>query len=90
MNKTDLIAAVADAAEISKSTAGRSIASFLDAIAGALATEGKVTISGFGTFAVVERAARAGRNPRTGKRLTIPARNGVRFKVGKRLSDSIG
>ncbi|MDA8164281.1 MAG: HU family DNA-binding protein [Desulfobacteraceae bacterium] len=90
MNKTDLIVAVANATEISKATASKSIAHFLEAITNALVTEGKVTISGFGTFAVVERAPRAGRNLRTGKRLTIPARNVVRFKTGKRLADSIG
>lgn len=89
MNKSDLIAAVADAAEITKSTANKSIASFLDVVTAALANEGKVTLSGFGTFSIVERAARSGRNPRTGKRLTIPARNVVRFKTGKNLAESI-
>jgi DNA-binding protein HU-beta len=89
VNKTDLIAVVAHSAEISKSTAGRSISSFLDAVTTALANEGKVTLSGFGTFSIVERAARSGRNPRTGKQLNIPARNVVRFRTGKRLAESI-
>lgn len=89
MNKTDLIAVVAHSAKISKSTADRSISSFLDAVTTALANEGKVTLSGFGTFSIIERAARSGRNPRTGKQLTIPARNVVRFRTGKRLAESI-
>ena len=89
MNKTELIAAVAESAELSKASAGRAIDATLEAITGALKSDDKVTLIGFGTFEVRKRAARTGRNPRTGKAIKIKASKSPAFKAGKSLKDAV-
>ena len=86
MNKTELIAAVAEKAEISKKDAEKA---FTDAVAEELAKGGKVQLVGFGNFEVSERPAREGRNPRTGETMTIAASKAPKFKPGKALKDEI-
>ena len=89
MNKSELIQAVADAAAISKSTAGKAVDAVIDNIKKSLADNDPVTLIGFGTFSVRERAARTGRNPRTGERLEIKAAKVPIFKAGKALKDAV-
>ena len=89
MNKTELIAAVAESAELSKASAGKAIDATLEAITGALKADDKVTLIGFGTFEVRKRAARTGRNPRTGKTIKIKASKSPAFKAGKSLKDAV-
>ena len=89
MNKTELIAAVAEKAEISKKDAEKAVKAFTDAVAEELAKGGKVQLVGFGNFEVSERPAREGRNPRTGETMTIAASKTPKFKPGKALNDEI-
>ena len=89
MNKTELIAAVAEKAEISKKDAEKAVKAFTDAVAEELAKGGKVQLVGFGNFEVGERPAREGRNPRTGETMTIAASKTPKFKPGKALKDEI-
>ena len=89
MNKTELIAAVAEKAEISKKDAEKAVKAFTDAVAEELAKGGKVQLVGFGNFEVSERPAREGRNPRTGETMTIAASKTPKFKPGKSLKDEI-
>ena len=89
MNKTELIAAVAEKAEISKKDAEKAVKAFTDAVAEDLAKGGKVQLVGFGNFEVSERPAREGRNPRTGETMTIAASKTPKFKPGKALKDEI-
>lgn len=89
MNKTELIAAVAEKAEISKKDAEKAVNAFTDAVAEELAKGGKVQLVGFGNFEVSERPAREGRNPRTGETMTIAASKTPKFKPGKALKDEI-
>lgn len=89
MNKTELIAAVAEKAEISKKDAEKAVKAFTDAVAEELAKGGKVQLVGFGNFEVSERPAREGRNPRTGGTMTIAASKTPKFKPGKALKDEI-
>ena len=89
MNKTELIAAVAEKAEISKKDAEKAVKAFTDAVAEELAKGGKVQLVGFGNFEVSERPAREGRNPRTGETVTIAASKTPKFKPGKALKDEI-
>ncbi|MGA7983356.1 MAG: HU family DNA-binding protein [Chromatiaceae bacterium] len=89
MNKSDLIEAMADAAEIPKSAAGRALDGLTDAIATALKNGDAVSLIGFGTFSVKERAARTGRNPQTGASIEIAASKTPSFKAGKGLKDAI-
>ena len=89
MNKTELIAAVAEKAEISKKDAEKAVKAFTDAAAEELAKGGKVQLVGFGNFEVSERPAREGRNPRTGETMTIAASKTPKFKPGKALKDEI-
>jgi DNA-binding protein HU-beta len=89
MNKSDLIEAMADAADISKSAAGRALDGLTDAIAVALKQGESVSVIGFGTFAVKERAERMGRNPQTGEAITIAASKTPSFKAGKALKDAV-
>ena len=88
-NKTELIAAVAEKAEISKKDAEKAVKAFTDAVAEELAKGGKVQLVGFGNFEVSERPAREGRNPRTGETMTIAASKTPKFKPGKALKDEI-
>jgi DNA-binding protein HU-beta len=89
MNKAELIDAIKDDADISKASAARAADAFLDAITGALKNGDQVTIVGFGTFQVKERAARAGRNPQTGETIQIAASRMPTFKAGKALKDAV-
>ena len=89
MNKTELIAAVTEKAEISKKDAEKAVKAFTDAVAEELAKGGKVQLVGFGNFEVSERPAREGRNPRTGETMTIAASKTPKFKPGKALKDEI-
>ena len=89
MNKTELVAAMADAAGLSKKDALKALKAFTDVVAEELKKDGKVQLVGFGTFEVSKRAAREGRNPQTGKTMSIPASKAPKFKAGKALKDSI-
>jgi DNA-binding protein HU-beta len=89
MNKTELVAKVAEATELTKKDAAKAVDAVLDAIAGALKEGEKVQLIGFGNFEVRERAARKGRNPQTGKEIQISASKVPAFKPGKQLKDSI-
>lgn len=89
MNKNDLIASVADAADLSKADAGKAVDAVFEAIAGALSSGGDVRLVGFGTFSVANRAATKGRNPRTGEEIDIPASKQPKFKAGKGLKDAV-
>ena len=89
MNKSDLIEAVAEAADISKAAAGRAVDAMTVTIADALKGGKTVSLIGFGTFAVKERAARTGRNPKTGETIAIGASKSPAFKAGKALKDAI-
>ncbi len=89
MNKSDLIAAIAASAEISKAAAGRALDATVDAVSAALKKGDSVTLVGFGTFSVGKRAARTGRNPRTGATLKIKAAKVPKFRPGKALKDAV-
>ena len=89
MNKTELIAAVAEKAEISKKDAEKVVKAFTDVVSEELVNGGKIQLVGFGTFEVSERPAREGRNPRTGETMTIAATKTPKFKVGKALKDMV-
>jgi DNA-binding protein HU-beta len=89
MNKADLIDAVADSADLSKADATRAVDAVLDSITGALKQGNTVSLVGFGTFSVKHRAARTGRNPRTGETIQISASNVPGFKAGKGLKDAV-
>jgi DNA-binding protein HU-beta len=89
MNKAELIDAVAGSANLTRVDAGRAVDALVDVIAGALKGDDEVTLVGFGTFTVRKRAARSGRNPRTGDIIAIPASNLPAFKPGKALRDAV-
>lgn len=89
MNKTELIAAVAEKAEISRKDAEKAVKAFTEAVSEELVKGGKVQLVGFGTFEVSEREAREGRNPKTGEKMTIAASKTPKFKVGKALKDMV-
>jgi len=89
MNKSDLIDAMAEAADIPKATAARALDAFTESIAVALKGGDTVSIIGFGTFSVKERAARTGRNPQTGAVIEISASKTPSFKAGKALKDAV-
>ena len=89
MNKGDLIETVADEAGLSKADAGRAVDAVVGAITGALQDGNQVSLVGFGTFSVKKRAARSGRNPRTGETIQIKASNVPGFKAGKALKDAV-
>lgn len=89
MNKTELIAAIAEKAELSKKDAEQSLKAFIDVVSEELAKGEKVQLVGFGTFEVSERAAREGRNPQSGEPMKIAASKAPKFKAGKALKDSI-
>lgn len=89
VNKTDLIDKVAVTTELNKTSAARAVEAVLDIIAGTLREGDTVTLSGFGTFSVSNRAERTGRNPRTGEMITIPASKAPKFKSGKGLKDAL-
>ena len=87
MNKTELVVAVAEQAGLSKKDAEAAVKAFTDVVAEALKAGDKIQLVGFGTFEVSERAAREGRNPRTGETMTIEASKTPKFKAGKALKD---
>ena len=89
MNKTELIDAVADEAEVSKAEAGRAVDAVISRITKALKKGDSVTLVGFGTFQVRKRAARTGRNPKTGDTIKIKASKNPAFKAGKALKDAV-
>jgi len=89
MNKGELIESMAEAADISKAAAGRALDGMVSAITGALQDGDQVSLIGFGTFSVRERAARTGRNPQTGAAINIAASKNPAFKAGKALKDAV-
>ncbi len=89
MNKTELIAAMAEKAELSKKDTEKALAAFTDTVAEALKAGDKIQLVGFGTFEVSERAARTGRNPQTGEDIQIAASKTPKFKAGKALKDLV-
>ena len=89
MNKAELVAAMADKAELSKKDAEAALKAFTDVVAEELRKGEKIQLVGFGTFEVSERAARTGRNPQTGEEMTIPASRAPKFKAGKALKDFV-
>ena len=89
MNKTELVAAMAEQTNLSKKDAEAALKAFVDVVAGELKKGEKVQLAGFGTFEVSERAAREGRNPQTGETMTIKASKSPKFKAGKALKDMI-
>ena len=89
MNKTELVAAIAKKTELSKKDAEKALKAFTDVVAEELKKGEKIQLVGFGTFEVSERAAREGRNPQTGKTMTIAACKAPKFKAGKALKDML-
>ncbi|MDI6839606.1 MAG: HU family DNA-binding protein [bacterium] len=89
MKKADLINAIARDADITKKAAGKAVDCFIDTVSDALARKQTVTLVGFGTFYVAKRAARKGRNPRTGATLNIPSKNVPRFRPGTELRERV-
>ncbi len=89
MNKSELIDAIADSADLSKVAAGKALDATISAISEALKKGDSVSLVGFGIFTVRERAARAGRNPQTGEVLKIKASKAPAFKAGKTLKDAV-
>lgn len=89
MNKTDFIGAVAEKAGLSKGDAKKAVDAFMETIAEQLKAGDKVTLLGFGTFSVTEKAARTGRNPRTKEEIVIPARKTPKFKPGAELVEGL-
>ena len=90
MTKVELVQQMAKDAGISKAAANKALDSFVDGVSKALKKkDGKITLTGFGTFSKVHRKARKGRNPATGEEIKIKARNAVKFKPGKALKDAV-
>ncbi|AUB78014.1 MULTISPECIES: HU family DNA-binding protein [Spiribacter] len=89
MNKSELIDAVAESADLSKADATKAVDAFASTVTDALNQGDQVTLVGFGTFTVRERAARTGRNPRTGESINIAASKVPGFKAGKALKDAV-
>ncbi|WP_318261013.1 MULTISPECIES: HU family DNA-binding protein [Bacteria] len=89
MNKTELVAAIAEKAGLSKKDAEAALKAFAEAVEQELVQGGKVQLVGFGTFEVSERPARQGRNPKTGEAMEIAAAKAPKFKAGKALKDAV-
>ena len=89
MNKTELVAAIAASADISKKDAEKALKAFVDVVTDSLKKGDKVQLVGFGTFEVAERSAREGRNPQTGETMKIAACKAPKFKAGKALKDAV-
>ena len=89
MTKAELIGVMADAAGITKVAASDALDAYVGAVTKELKKSGKLGLVGFGTFSVVKRKAREGRNPQTGKTIKIPAKKVVKFKAGKTLADKV-
>ncbi len=89
MNKTELVAAMAEKAELAKKDSEKGLKAFIDVVSEELKNGGKIQLVGFGTFEVSERAARTGKNPQTGAAIQIPASKAPKFKAGKALKDAV-
>ena len=89
MNKTELVAAIAEKTELSKKDAEKALKAFTDVVAEELKKGEKIQLVGFGTFETIERAAREGRNPHTGEPMPIAASKAPKFKAGKALKDAV-
>jgi DNA-binding protein HU-beta len=89
VNKQELVEAVAESADLSKAAAGRAVDGMINAISEALGKGDQVSLVGFGTFLVRDRAARTGRNPKTGEPINIAAAKNPAFKAGKALKDAV-
>ena len=89
MNKTELISAMSENANMTKVDTEKALKAFIDTVTEELKNGGKVQLVGFGTFEVAERAERQGRNPKTGETITIPASKSPKFKAGKALKDIV-
>ena len=89
MNKTELVAAMAEKAELSKKDSEKALKAFIDVVTEELKSGEKIQLVGFGTFEVAERAAREGRNPQTGETVKIAARVVPGFKAGSKLKDAL-
>lgn len=89
MNKSELIAAMAEKAEFSKKDTEKVLAAFIDTVSSTLQEGNKIQLVGFGTFEVADRAARVGKNPQTGKEIKIPASKAPKFKPGKALKELV-
>ncbi|MFC1537129.1 HU family DNA-binding protein [Pseudomonadota bacterium] len=89
MNKAELIDHVAANADLSKAAAGAAVEAVLSGVTGALSNGGSVSLVGFGTFSVADRAARTARNPRTGEAIQVAASKAPKFKAGKALKDAV-
>jgi DNA-binding protein HU-beta len=89
MNKADFVSAVADAAELTKVDAAKAVEAVVEVVKKALKKGDTVSLVGFGTFSVRKRAARQGRNPRTGQTIKIKASKNPSFKAGKALKDAL-
>ena len=89
VNKSELIDAIAAAADLPKASAGRALDAVVDSITDALTKGDQVSLVGFGTFSVAKRAARQGRNPQTGKMIKIAAKKVAKFKAGSKLADAV-
>ncbi|MGM9799977.1 MAG: HU family DNA-binding protein [Muribaculaceae bacterium] len=89
MNKSELVSAIAEGAQLSKAQAKAALDAAIEAVAAALAKDDKVTLVGFGTFSVAKKEERQGINPRTKQAIVIPARKAVKFKAGSELNDKV-
>jgi DNA-binding protein HU-beta len=89
MTKAELIAVMAEGAAVTKATAAKALEAYTAAVAKELKKSGKLGLVGFGTFSVVKRKARSGRNPQTGKAIKIAAKKVVKFKAGKALTERV-
>ena len=89
MNRSDLVAKIAEKSELSKKDAEKALTAFIDSVTEALVSGDKVQLIGFGSFEVRERAERSGRDPRSGKAITIPASKSPAFKAGKAIKDAV-
>lgn len=89
MNKAELVINVADKAGIGRADVGKAMDAFISVVTQELAQGGKVQLVGFGTLEAVKKAEKAGRNPKTGEKITIPERVSVKFKPGKELKDAV-
>jgi len=89
MTKAELVAKIAEKAGLSKKDAEAALNAFMDSVKEALAAGEKVSLVGFGTFEVVQRAERKGRNPQTGEEITIPATKAPKFRPGKGLKEAV-
>lgn len=89
MNKVELVASMAEKAELTKVDAEKALKAFIDVVTEEMKNGGKVQLVGFGTFEISERAARTGRNPQTGETIEIKASKAPKFKAGKALKDTV-